>query len=89
MVLGSVVECMRTTPLVACKILLGFPPLYLWIRKLAFKATCRIQNHSSHGGQMFWELVEQLGIQIPCSARPLLKKMVLRKTIKGGNQRAE
>ena len=73
-VLGVVAGCIRTTPLAACEILLGFPPLDLWIRKMAFKATCRILSHSSHGGLMDWELVEQLG---PSSARPLLKKVVL------------
>ena len=56
---------MRTTLLVACEILLGFPPLNLRIRKMAFKANCRIQSHSSHGGKMDWELVEQLDIQVP------------------------
>ena len=71
--------CMRTTPLVAYEILLGFPPLDLWIRTMAFKVTCRILSHSSHGGQMDWELVEQLGIQAlvvldRCSKRWLFEK---------------
>ena len=77
MVLGGVTGCMRTTPLAACETLLGFPPLDLWIRKMAFKAICRILSHSSHGGLLDWELVEQLGLQDPV----LLKKVVLRETI--------
>ena len=32
---------------------------------MAFEATCRIQSQISHGGQMDWELVEELGIQAP------------------------
>ena len=62
MVLEGEAGCMRTTPLAASEILPGFPPLDLWIRKIAFKAICRIQSHSSHGGQMDWELVVKLGI---------------------------
>ena len=47
MVLGGVADCMRSTPLVACEVLLGLPPLDLWIRKMAFKANYRLQSHSS------------------------------------------
>ena len=65
MMLGGVAGCMRTTPLAACETLLGFPPLDLWIRTMAFKGTCRILSYSSHGGLMVWELVEQLGLQAP------------------------
>ena len=65
MVLGGIAGCMRLTPLVACEVFLGFPPLDLWIRKMAFMATCRLQSHSSKGCLMDWELVEQLGIQAP------------------------
>ena len=79
MVLGGVAGCMRTTPLAACEVLLGFPPLDLWIRKIAFKAACRLQSQNSRGGQMDWELVEQLGIQAPvtldrCSKRWFFEK---------------
>ena len=42
---------MRTTPLVTCQILQGFPPLDLWIEKMAFNGTCHIQSNSSHGIQ--------------------------------------
>ena len=62
MMLGGVTGCMRTTPLAACEILLGFPPPNLWIRKMAFKATYRILSHSSHGGLMDCELGEQFGL---------------------------
>ena len=60
MVLEGIAECMRTHPLVACEVLLGFPPLDLWIRKMTFKAACRLQSHNSNGGLMNWELVKQL-----------------------------
>ena len=65
MVLRGVTGCMRTTPLLAREVLLGFPHLDLWIRKMAFKAACRLQSHSAKGGLMDWEIVEQLGIQAP------------------------
>ena len=58
-VLKGVAGCMRTSALVACKVLLGFPPLDLWIRKMAFKATCL----NSKEGIMYTELIEQLVIQ--------------------------
>ena len=70
---------MRTTPLAACEIFLGFPPLDMWIRNMAFKAICCTQSHSLHGGQMDWKLVEELGIHVPvvldhCSKRWFFEK---------------
>ena len=65
MVLGGIIGCMRSTPGFLVKSSLVSPPLDLWIRKMAFMATCRLQSHSSKGGLMDWELVEQLGLQAP------------------------
>ena len=52
MVLGGDARCMRLNPLVVCEVLVGFPPLDLWIKKMAFKATCSLESHSSNRGLM-------------------------------------
>ena len=82
MVLGGVTGCMRTTPLAACETLLGFPPLDLWIRTMAFKATCRVLSYSSHGGLMDCELVGQLGLQAPVVLDRCLKRWFFEKPYK-------
>ena len=63
MVLGGIAGCMRTTPLVDCEVLLGFPFLDLRIRKMDFKATLRLQSHSSKEKLIDLKVVQKLGIQ--------------------------
>ena len=76
--MGGVAGCVKTAPPVACEVLV-FPPPDLCIRKMAFKATCRLQSHISNGESMDWELIKQLGIQAPvvldcCSKKWFFKK---------------
>ena len=78
---GGVAGCLRTFHLVACEVILGFPLLDLWIRKMAFKVTCRLQSHSSKGGIIDWELVGQLGTQAPVVLDRGPKKWFLEKPL--------
>ena len=77
MVLGGVAKCMRTTPLMSCETLLGFPPLDLWIRKVAFKVTSMKSQLALRANGLVAVLT--VGDTGPCCTRSLLKKMVLRK----------
>ena len=86
-VLGGVAKCMRTTPLMSCETLLGFPPLDLWIRKVAFKVTSMKSQLALRANGLVAVLT--VGDTGPCCTRSLLKKMVLRKTLRGNNENSK
>ena len=81
LVLGGVAGCTRITPLVACEVLLGYPPLDLWIRKMAFKATTDSQLKRRINGLGTGQAAGDTG----SVTRPRPKKTVLRNTLHGYN----